>query len=203
MNLLHRRYCRSAKWNALVKDQLLPWVLGDIQLGRHALELGPGPGLTTDLLRHRVDRLSAVEVDARDAAKLAARLAGTTVTVVRADATQLPFHDGRFSAVVAMTMLHHVASPRAQDRLFAEACRVLEPGGIFCGCDSRPNLRWRALHVFDTMTVLDPTTLPARLAAAGFADVVVEMRPRRLCFRARRPALTWPGLGVLPEHGLR
>lgn len=187
MNLLHRRYCRSPKWAALVKDQLLPWVLDDIQLGRHALELGPGPGLTTDLLRHRADRLSAVEVDARDAAILAARLAGTTVTVVRGDATHLPFRDGRFSAVVALTMLHHVASPGAQDRLFVEACRVLEPGGVFCGCDSRPNLRWRALHVLDTMTVLDPTTLSAQLVAAGFADVAVETTPRRVRFRARRP----------------
>jgi ubiquinone/menaquinone biosynthesis C-methylase UbiE len=186
MNLLHRRYCRSAKWAAVVKDELLPWMLGDVQLGRHALELGPGPGLTTDLLRHRVTRLSAVEVDARDAALLAARLVGTTVTVVRADATRLPFHDGQFSAVIAMTMLHHLASPHAQDRLFVEACRVLEPGGVFCGCDSRPNLRWRALHVFDTMTVLDPTTLLARLTGAGFEDVMVETRPRRVCFRARR-----------------
>jgi SAM-dependent methyltransferase len=189
MNLLHRRYCRSRHWGDLVANHLLPWVLGDTQLGRHALELGPGPGLTTDLLRHRTDWLSAVEVDARDAANLAARLAGTNVTVVRADATHLPFPDGRFSAVIAMTMLHHVASPRAQDRLFGEARRVLEPGGLFCGCDSRPNLRWRALHVLDTMTVLDPATLSARLEAAGFTAIVVKMTPRRVSFRARRPGV--------------
>lgn len=189
MNLLHRRYCRSRQWAALVADHLLPWVLGESQLGQHALELGPGPGLTTDQLRHRVDRLTALEVDARDAANLAARLAGTNVTVVRADATHLPFPDGLFSAVVAMTMLHHVASPRAQDRLFGEARRVLEPGGLFCGCDSRPNLRWRALHVLDTMTVLDPATLSARLEAVGFTAVVVKMTPRRVSFRARRPVV--------------
>jgi len=189
MNLLHRRYCRSPHRGDLVANHLLPWVLGDTQLGRHALELGPGPGLTTDLLRHRTDWLSAVEVDARDAANLAARLAGTNVTVVRADATHLPFPDGRFSAVIAMTMLHHVASPRAQDRLFGEARRVLEPGGHFCGCDSRPNLRWRALHVLDTMTVLDPATLSARLEAAGFTAIVVKMTPRRVSFRARRPGV--------------
>ena len=186
MNLLHRRYCRSPEWGALVEGQLIPWVIGGVELGRHALELGSGPGLTTNLLRQRAERLSAVEIDARDAPALAARLADTNVTVVRADATRLPFADGRFSAVVAMTMLHHVASPADQDRLFAEAHRVLEPGGYFCGCDSRPNLRWRALHVLDTMTVLEPETLPARLAAVGFTDVETELTPRRVRFRARR-----------------
>lgn len=187
MNLLHRRYCRSPKWDALVERQLIPWVLGDVPLGRHALELGPGPGLTTDRLRHRADRLSAVEVDAADSAALAARLAGTNVTVVRGDATALPFADGRFSAVVAMTMLHHVPTTGLQDRLFAEACRVLEPGGYFCGCDSRPNLRWWALHIADTRTVLPPDTLAARLTAAGFVDVAVDLTPRRVRFQARRP----------------
>lgn len=186
MNLLHRRYCRSPEWGSLVRHQLVPWVLDGVELGPHALELGPGPGLTTDQLRQRTGHLSAIEVDARDAASLAARLSGTNVTVVRGDAADLPFGDGRFSAVVAMTMLHHVPSPAAQDRLFAESHRVLEPGGYLCGCDSRPNLRWRALHVADTATVLDPLTLPARLSAAGFTDVVVETTPRRLRFRARR-----------------
>lgn len=187
MNLLHRRYCRSPEWGALVEQQLIPWVLGDVRLGSHALELGPGPGLTTDHLRHLADRLSAIEVDARDAAALANRLAGTNVTVVRGDATDLPFADGEFSAVVAMTMLHHVPTPAGQDKLFAESFRVLESGGYFCGCDSRPNLRWWALHILDTATVLPPGTLQARLEKVGFADVVVETTPRRVRFRARRP----------------
>ncbi|HEX5495676.1 MAG TPA: class I SAM-dependent methyltransferase [Mycobacteriales bacterium] len=187
MNLLHRRYCRSPEWDSLVRHQLVPWVLDGVELGPHALELGPGPGLTTNQLRHRTGHLSAVEVDRRDAAALAARLADTNVTVVRGDATDLPFADGRFSAVVAMTMLHHVPSSAAQDRLFTETHRVLEPGGYFCGCDSRPNLRWWALHIADTATVLDPRTLPDRLSAVGFTDVAVETTPRRVRFRARRP----------------
>lgn len=187
MNLLHRRYCRSEKWGALVAGQLLPWVLDGVDLGPSALELGPGPGLTTDHLCHHTSRLTAVEVDARDAAALATRMQATNVAVVQADASALPFADATFSAVVAMTMLHHVASTAAQDRLFAEAFRVLGLSGSFCGCDSRPNLRWRALHILDTMTVLHPGTLSTRLEAAGFRDVLVETTPRRLRFRARRP----------------
>jgi hypothetical protein len=30
-------------------------------------------------------------------------------------------------------MLHHMPSPRRQDRLFAEIRRVLQPGGILVG----------------------------------------------------------------------
>ncbi|GHF16232.1 hypothetical protein GCM10010359_17110 [Streptomyces morookaense] len=42
--------------------------------------------------------------------------------------THMPFADGRFDSVVCFTMLHHVPTPAAQDRLFAEAHRVLRPG---------------------------------------------------------------------------
>jgi SAM-dependent methyltransferase len=188
MNLLHRRYCRSAEWGRLVAEDLVPWVLDGLTLGPRALELGPGPGLTTEHLRRRTDHLTAVEIDARDAAELSARHATHAVTVVQGDATDLPFPDASFSGVVCMTMLHHVPSTGAQDRLFAQALRVLEPGGVFCGCDSRPNLRWRLLHVLDTMTILEPATLPERLEQAGFDDVAVDVTPRRVRFRARRPA---------------
>jgi SAM-dependent methyltransferase len=187
MNLLHRRYCRSAAWGQLVDEQLVPWVLDGVDLGDRALELGPGPGLTTDRLRHRTSHLTAVEVDARDAAALGARYAGDGVTAVRGDATDLPFPDASFTAVVCMTMLHHLPSTAAQDRLFAEAFRVLAPGGTFCGCDSRPNLRWRLLHVLDTCTVLEPDTVAQRLGRVGFTAVRVDTTPRRTRFQACRP----------------
>jgi ubiquinone/menaquinone biosynthesis C-methylase UbiE len=187
MNLLHRRYCRSAEWGRLVEEQLVPWVLDGVDLGERALELGPGPGLTTEQLRRRTPHLTAVEIDARDAVELGARYPDGDVTAVRGDATDLPFADSTFTGVVCMTMLHHVPSTAAQDRLFAEAFRVLEPGGTFCGCDSRPNLRWRLLHVLDTCTVVEPDTVGGRLERAGFTDVRVDTTPRRTRFRARRP----------------
>jgi len=187
VNLLHRRYCRSPEWGRLVGEQLVPWVLADLTLGPRALELGPGPGLTTRHLRLRTDHLTAVEIDERDASELAERHAADNVTVVRGDATDLHLPDASFTGVVSMTMLHHLPSTEDQDRVFAHALRVLEPGGVLCGCDSRPNLRWRLLHVMDTCTVLEPETLHGRLGRAGFTDVSVDTTPRRTRFRARRP----------------
>jgi 16S rRNA A1518/A1519 N6-dimethyltransferase RsmA/KsgA/DIM1 with predicted DNA glycosylase/AP lyase activity len=54
-------------------------------VGADLLELGPGPGITTEVLRPRVARVTAVELDAALAARLARRLAASGVRVVRGD----------------------------------------------------------------------------------------------------------------------
>ncbi len=74
----------------------MPWVLDGIDLGNHVLEVGPGPGLTTNLLRQRAARLTSIEIDARLASALRRRLDGTNVTVVEGDATALPFTDAAY-----------------------------------------------------------------------------------------------------------
>jgi hypothetical protein len=63
MNEFHLRYLASPEWAATLRDELLPWVLGSSDLGDDCLEVGPGPGVTTDLLRGRAVRLTAVELD--------------------------------------------------------------------------------------------------------------------------------------------
>jgi 16S rRNA A1518/A1519 N6-dimethyltransferase RsmA/KsgA/DIM1 with predicted DNA glycosylase/AP lyase activity len=50
--------------------------------GDDVLEIGPGPGVTTDLLRTLVPRLTTLEVDADSAAALQQRLDGSGVRVV-------------------------------------------------------------------------------------------------------------------------
>jgi SAM-dependent methyltransferase len=164
----------------------LPWVLGDTDLGDDVLEIGPGPGLTTNLLRHRTTHLTAVEVDDELAAALALRL--ENVTVLHADATAMPLPDERFSSALSFTMLHHVPSAALQDQLLAETQRVLRPGGWFLGSDSTPSLVFRLAHLFDTMVVVDPDTFAARLEHAGFRDAKVSSAKGAFRFRAQRPA---------------
>ncbi len=188
MNALHRKYCASQTWANRVEGTLLPWALDGVALGDDVLEIGPGLGVTTRLLVRSAPRLTAIEVDEGYAARLRREFANAPVEIVTGDGAAMPFPDGRFSAAVCFTMLHHVPSPALQDRLFAEACRVLRPGGVFAGSDSQLSLRFRLYHLFDTMVVVDPRTLPERLSAAGFVDVEVETRGA-LRFRARKPAL--------------
>src|SRR6516162_1846494 len=108
MNRFHRWICRSARWQRMLERQVLPWALEGVDLGPNALEVGPGPGLTTNLLRLRVDRLTAVEIDRKLATSLGARLKGTNVSTVQGDATSLPFRASSFSGAASFTMLHHV-----------------------------------------------------------------------------------------------
>jgi hypothetical protein len=63
VNRAHLEFCSSPEWARLVEDELLPWVLDGRELGDDLLEVGPGPGLTTDVLRRRAARVTAVELD--------------------------------------------------------------------------------------------------------------------------------------------
>jgi SAM-dependent methyltransferase len=188
MNLIHRRLCRSRRWKETVEKYALPWVLDGIELGANVLEVGPGPGITTDLLRARVAHLTCVEIDCALADSLTKRTAGQNVTVLCQDATAMTLPDASFDGAVSFTMLHHVQSPALQDRLLREVARVLRPGAVFAGSDSVYSTYLRLLHVFDTMNLVDPATFPERLQAAGFVNVQVDTNPYAFRFRARKPA---------------
>src|SRR5918999_3299182 len=176
MNLLHRLVCRSALWKWTVERWVIPWALDGLDPGGDVLELGPGPGLTTDVLRERAARLTAVEIDPRLASSLQERMKNTNAEVVEADATAMPFPDGSFSAVLSFTMLHHVPSVPLQDQLLAEAWRVLRPGGVFAGSHAASGVLWRLAHIGDTMVPVDPTTLSHRLKTAGFDELKARRR---------------------------
>ena len=186
MNFFHRRLCRSARWKTTVETYILPWVLEDIDIGSNVIEVGPGPGVTTDLIRTRVEHLTCVEVDRGYAASLSRRMAGQNVTVLHQDATAMSLRDASFDGALSFTMLHHVPSPALQDRLLSEVARVLRPGGVFAGVDSVSSRSFRLLHLFDTMVVVDPRTFPERLEAAGFRDVQVDVNQYAFRFRALR-----------------
>ncbi|HEX7359576.1 MAG TPA: class I SAM-dependent methyltransferase [Bryobacteraceae bacterium] len=186
MNRVHRYICRSGFWKRKVEAEILPWALAGVDLGTTLLEVGPGPGVTTDLLRTRVPQLSCVEIDRKLAASLADRMQGSNVQVFCDDATALPFAAASFDTAVCFTMLHHVPSPALQDRLLAEVARVLRPGGIFAGTDSLYSRFFHLLHLFDTMVVVDPASFAKRLKNAGFARAQVEIKGDMFRFEAQR-----------------
>jgi SAM-dependent methyltransferase len=178
--------CGSEEWRVVVRDVIIPWALGDGDLGDDVLEVGPGFGATTDVFRERVARLTAVEIDPELAARLRARLAGTNVEVVEGDATALGFDDDRFSGATCFSMLHHVPSSELQDRLFAQVARVMRAGGLFVASDSLPSDELAELHEGDTYVPVDPDGLAARFERAGFEHV--EVRTNEYGWAARATA---------------
>jgi ubiquinone/menaquinone biosynthesis C-methylase UbiE len=184
MNRLHHWLCGSAHWQRTM-EQRLPWILSGAELGSDVLEIGPGPGHTTELLRRQAPRLTAIEADPVLAERLRQRL-GAGVQVVTGNAAEMPFPDCAFTGCAVFTMLHHVPSMAMQDAVLSEIARVLRPGGELAGCDSLTSFTMRLIHIGDTYVPVNPATLPARLCAAGFEDVRVEMGQGFFRFHARR-----------------
>jgi len=187
MNRLHQWLCRSDRWHSTVA-QRLPWAIGDTALGANVLEIGPGPGLTTDLLRTSVPRLTALEIDPTLAGSLSSRLKASTVQIIEGDATEMPFADSEFSGAVSFTMLHHVPSQELQNKVLVEVLRVLKPGGFFVGSDSLQSWFMRIIHIGDTLVPVNPDTFGARLESAGFEVLEVQKNLQAFRFRARRPS---------------
>jgi SAM-dependent methyltransferase len=186
MNEAHLQILASPQWAQALREDLLPWLIQAGELGDDVLELGPGPGLTTELLMHRTARLTAVEVDEHLAAGLAGRMAGTNVTVICADAAKTGLPAGHFSAVVCLSMLHHVPSEPVQDQVLREAFRVLRPGGCFLAVDAVDSDRMRELHAGDVFVPFRPGTAEGRVAAAGFGAITIECTDRRIQLSARK-----------------
>jgi SAM-dependent methyltransferase len=187
MNLAHRWLCNSNRWRKVVGMYALPWTLEGVELGAEVLEIGPGFGAATDHLMSPARHLTCVEINPRMAKKLEKRTAGQNVTVLCEDATRSSLNADSFDTAVCFTMLHHIPSAELQDRLLAEVLRVLRPGGVFAGTDSKQGRLFRLLHAFDTLTVVDPATFADRLTAAGFEDARVDANPYAFRFRARKP----------------
>jgi SAM-dependent methyltransferase len=186
MNTGHLEFLASDAWAEMLKADLVPWMDSVGPLGSDVLEVGPGPGLTTDLLRSRADRVTAVEADPALAETLRERLAGSNVDVIFGDASATSLPSNRFSAAVCFSMMHHVPSPEKQDAVLAELCRLLRPGGRLLGTDSLDIEALREFHSDDTFVPMDPATLPTRLSAAGFTDVIVEPRDYEMRFTATK-----------------
>jgi SAM-dependent methyltransferase len=187
MNRLHRWYCKSDHWRRTVENEILPWALDGVDLSESILEVGPGPGVTTDWLLQHFSRIQCLEIDPVLAEALQCRYQAAKVDVRCGDATAMPYDGCSFGSVVSFTMLHHIPTSELQDRFFNEAYRVLRPGGIFAGVDSLPSILMSIFHIWDTLTLVAPDTIARRLTSVGFANVQADVGTDRFRFSARRP----------------
>lgn len=163
----HSRVCPSPELAEYLCHDILPTAVGDAELGSDLIEVGPGPGASTEWLRHRVESVVAVEVEPEAADRLAARFPDSNARVVTADASALPIDDESFDAAASFTMPHRLATAALQNQLLAELLRVLRPGGVLVGSDSLASDALHQFHEGDTYNPVDPAGLLVRLQTLG------------------------------------
>jgi ubiquinone/menaquinone biosynthesis C-methylase UbiE len=113
--------------------------------GRDVLEIGCGTGKNTEWLAERARSLVALDFSegmlARARERLARRGTDARVRFVRHDVREpLPLPDASADVMVGNLVLEHV---RDLAPVFAEAARVLRPGGTLWLCELHPYRQWR------------------------------------------------------------
>lgn len=100
-----------------------------LEPGTRVLDVGAGQGALSAKLRDAGFDVSACELhpDMFECDGVECRAADLTQSI--------PYDDQAFDAAIAVEVMEHLVSP---DRLFAEAARVVKPGGIFAM--STPNI---------------------------------------------------------------
>ena len=98
----------------------------------------------------------------------------------------LSYPDESFDSVGCFTMLHHVPTLALQNKILAEAFRVLRPGGVLIGSDSLPSTDLHDFHADDIYNPIDPASLLSRLQTLGFSEITL-MVDWSLKFIARKP----------------
>jgi len=114
--------------------------------GRDVLEVGSGRGGGASFVarHHRPAKMTGVDFSPQAITLCQKRHASVTnLAFVVGDAEQLPFPDAQFDAVINVESSHcygHI------EKFFAEAARVLRPGGWFLYTDFRPASEAAAWH---------------------------------------------------------
>ena len=108
--------------------------LGEAASGS-VLDVACGPGILSAAIAKSAREVVAFDLTPEMLKKAAQRCATAAVTNVsfrEGNATELPFPDGAFDAVVTRLSVHHFDRPQ---RVMSEICRVLRRGGRFVMAD--------------------------------------------------------------------
>ncbi|HBA87560.1 MAG TPA: malonyl-[acyl-carrier protein] O-methyltransferase BioC [Geobacter sp.] len=124
-------YDRHAVVQRRVVERVVELLQAEQVAPARLLDIGAGTGRLLARLTDRYPEASAVGVDLAPGMcrTAAANLAGRSVAIRNADAEHLPFEAASFDLVLSTSTYQWLAT---LDLAFAEAHRVLQPGGLFC-----------------------------------------------------------------------
>ena len=188
MNSFENWFCASGLWRYVTERKWLPWLLEEMDVGEHVLEVGAGPGAATAELARRARSVTSLEYSHDFCVKLHAK--SDAACIVQGDASVLPFESQTFTSAIAVLVLHHLRSSGEQDRAFAEIFRVLKPDGVFVALEIQDGWLTRVAHFSSTFVPVSIDGLNSRLRAAGFSNVSVNNHRGAIRIRAQRSAGT-------------
>jgi len=144
-----RRAKRSPEDFALAAEALSQkvWKAAILKNGMRVLDAGCGFGGTLASLNENFSDMDLVglNIDPRQIARAKQKVfaqSGNSIRFVEGNACAMPLEAGYFDAVLAVECIFHFPSRR---EFFAEAHRVLKPGGILSLCDFVPRRFFRPL----------------------------------------------------------
>ena len=130
-----------------VRDALLSFVSSESVSA--VLEVGCGTGHWLAEMRSATasaERCFLAGVEPAAGMLARAREAAPAARLVRAQAEALPWRDGAFDRVVCINALHHFAD---RESFFAEARRILKPGGALMSIGKDPHAERDSWWVYD------------------------------------------------------
>ena len=175
-----RQAARFASAEAVTHEQLTQRFVDAIgaDAGGVILDVACGPGIVSAALAARAREVVALDITPEMLTKARQRCADAglrNVTFREGSATELPFADNAFDAVVTRLSVHHFPEPRL---VLGEMFRVVRPGGALVLADIVSSERPDESELHNAIEVLrDPShvrMLPASeltslVTAAGFA----------------------------------
>lgn len=173
---------RAATYRRLAKD-------AGIRPGDRVVDLGCGTGTLTRAAAELAGPDSQViGLDTNAARVVYAQHRGGDYR--QGDATQTPFRDASFDVVISALALHHIDEVD-RDRFFAEASRLLVPGGRILIAEFVPPFGWAGMtvarRVFREKLAADPAAdLIDRVRKAGFVRIEARTSGVLAVVRARK-----------------
>jgi SAM-dependent methyltransferase len=177
--------------------RLVETLAAALPTGAAVLDVGNGLAAQDPLISRVAEtkRLVALNITRSQLQAGRARLSEAGAIGVNGDATRLPFAEGSFDGVISVEAAFHFSS---RARFFAEAFRVLRPGGVLTMSDVPTNryprgprelvaavaqLRVWGLGVHAAAT---PVEIVERVELAGFTDVRTQLMGERVIEPALR-----------------